>query len=45
MTKTKRMDKKLFNKKVKEGKIMIGGLGNPDGVLITLNTKNRVWFK
>ena len=39
------MNKELFNKKVKEGKIMIGGLGNPEGVRITLITKNRVWFK
>ncbi len=43
--KTKRMDKIKFNEKVANGQIMIGGLGNPQGVCITKITKNRVWFK
>ncbi len=42
---TKRMNKELFNQKVKEGKIMIGGLGNLEGVYITYITKNRIWYK
>jgi hypothetical protein len=42
---TKRMDLAKFNKKVEEGQIMIGGLGNPQGVRITKITKKRIWFK
>lgn len=42
---TKRMDKVNFLKAVESGKIMIGGLGNPDGVRITKTTKNRIWYK
>lgn len=43
--KTKRMDLDKFNKKVSNGQIMIGGLGNPQGVRITYITKNRIWYK
>ena len=43
--KTKKMDLIKFNDKVANGQIMIGGLGNPQGVHITKITKNRVWFK
>ena len=43
--KTKRMDLVKFNDKVTNGQIMIGGLGNPEGVRITKITKNRIWFK
>ena len=43
--KTKRMDLVKFNKKVEDGQIMIGGLGNYQGVRITKITKNRIWFK
>jgi hypothetical protein len=39
------MERKLFNKKVEQGYIMIGGLGNPQGVRITKITKNRIWYK
>ncbi len=42
--KTKKMDLIKFNDKVANGQIMIGGLGNPQGVLITKITKNRIWF-
>ncbi len=42
--KTKRMNLIKFNEKVANGQIMIGGLGNPQGVCITKITKNRIWF-
>ena len=45
MIKTKFMDKTKFNDKVSNGEIMIGGLGNPNGVRITKITKNRIWYK
>jgi len=45
MTKTKRMNKEKFNKKIDDGQIMIGGLGNQSGVRITHITKNKVWYK
>ena len=41
----KRMDKTKFNQKIQEGKIIIGGLGNPQGVRITKVTKNKVWYQ
>ena len=43
--KTKFIDRTKFNQKVANGEIMIGGLGNPDGVIITKITKNRIWYK
>lgn len=42
---TKKMNKDKFNNKVNDGQIMIGGLGNPDGVRIMRVTKNYVWYK
>lgn len=43
--KTKRMDLDKFKLKVANGQIMIGGLGNLNGVRITKITKKRIWFK
>ena len=39
-----KMDRELFNKKVDDGQIMIGGLCNAQGVYLTRITKNWVWF-
>ena len=39
------MNRDVFNNKVQNGKIMIGGLGNPQGVRIMRITKNLVYFK
>ena len=38
------MNRDLFNQKVDDGKIMIGGLGNPEGVRIMKITKKFVEF-
>lgn len=43
--KTKRIDRDTFNSKVEKGKIIIGGLGNLQGVRITRITKNSIWYK
>ncbi len=43
--KTKRMNLIKFNEKVANGQIIIGGLGNSEGVCITYITKNRIWYK
>ena len=42
---TIKMPKTKFYKKVDNGQIMIGGLGNPDGVRIMKETKDTVWYK
>ena len=39
-----KINRELFNQKVQEGKIMIGGLGNCSGVRIMRITKNLVWY-
>ena len=42
---THKMPTRTFNRYVNEGKIIIGGLGNPDGVRIIRSNENYVWFQ
>lgn len=39
-----KMKRDTFNKKVSNGQIQIGGLGVPEGVMITRLTKHWVWY-
>ena len=41
----KKMNRDKFNDNVNNGKIMIGGLGNPDGVRIMKITKKTIYYK